>query len=580
MQTTIGTTFLNTKVTLHRFFDKSVGRDVHAVYHQDYRHCFLAEYPTSQYAYPRASGNMADDGCSYYQPHHYWSTSRSNWPAVLFQYEADVSLRNRSTPGNLVTQEGWLVLDLNSKPVKNFRMPLALSSKPEPYLLEAIARENYDQDIGVQDLRARMPGFLVNVSKFRSLSFPFCHAPRANGKLKLPRHVAVRRRYLNGVMLTSKFTQGVDKIRTGTISMARARFRLSAGLISWSGKVGSCAMKDYLDALLPPECRATNSTRDFRNLHPHEVEEMKLFNVGCFPNKARAGNKDFSDEKKQQLFEKASEKYRQKRKAFDGSTQFTPTFYKVQQVRAQREGRSDLIQNDSQQSDEESHRDVEEYEEEEYHDEELDHDDMGEYEDEDEGRSDLIQNDSQQSDEESLRDVEEYEDEDDHDMDSDADYQEFVPPTPEKVIDFRELCPTTYLQIDLISMMLEPSRLQFFYMTGVTPPVRASNENYLTLYNRLQSAFNNEIMKAEVEDYNNTLIGLTAFTDQEWTWNRPWCSEAFGTQPGRDEVSVKILEIKHELTAGQISEAPESMAAGEMTIQAIESLDFSMDNGI
>ena len=496
---------------------------------------------------------MADDGCSYYQPHHYWSTSRSNWPAVLFQYEADVSLRNRSTPGNLVTQEGWLVLDLNSKPVKNFRMPLALSSKPEPYLLEAIARENYDQDIGVQDLRARMPGFLVN---------------------------------------------GVDKIRTGTISMARARFRLSAGIISWSGKIGSDAMKDYLDALLPPECLRTNSTRDFRNLHPHEVEEMKLFNVGCFPNKARAGNKDFSDEKKQQLFDKAAEKYRQKRKAFDGSTQFTPTFYKVQQVRAQREGRSNLIENDSQQSDEESHRDVEEYEEEEYHGEELDHDDMGEYEDEDEGRSDLIQNDSQQSDEESHRDVEEYEeeeyhdeeldhddmgeyeDEDDHDMDSDADYQESVPPTPEKVIDFRELCPTTYLQIDLISMMLEPSRLQFFYMTGVTPPVRASNENYLTLYNRLQSAFNNEIMEAEVEDYNNTLIGLTAFTDQEWTWNGPWCSEAFGTQPGRDEVSVKILEIKHELTAGHISEAPESMAAGEMTIQAIESLDFSMDNGI
>ena len=106
MDKTTGTTFLNTEVPLYKYYDKSVGHFVRAVYHQDYRHCFLAEYPTSEYAYPRASGNMADDGCAYYQPHHYWSPSRSNWPEVLFQYEPDISKRARSTPGNLVTQEG------------------------------------------------------------------------------------------------------------------------------------------------------------------------------------------------------------------------------------------------------------------------------------------------------------------------------------------------------------------------------------------------------------------------------------------------------------------------------------------
>ena len=440
---------------------------------------------------------MADDGCSYYRPHHYWSTNRSNWPAVLFQYEPDISVRGRTRPGQLITREGWLVLDLNSKPVKDFRMPFALSSRPEPYLLEAIIRQNYDRDMQVQDLRARMPGVLVN---------------------------------------------GVDNIRTGTISMAMNRYRMSAGLISWSAKIGSAAIKDYLDALLPPTCLATNSTKGFRNLHPHEVAEMKLINAGCFPNKARPSNKNLSDENKLKVFEQVAEKYRQKRKAFDGSTQFTSTFYKVQKVRAQREGRlfSDSVENDSQHSDEENYHDAGEYENEGDHDEEPD-----------------------------------------LDMTPDADHQASITHTVE-AIDFRALRPTTYLQIDLISMILEPSRLQFFYMTGATPPPRASSENYLTQYNRLQSALNNEITKAGVENYNGTLIGLTEFTDKEWTWNGPWCSEAFGTELQRDQVSAKILEIKQELAAKEISlevdaaeeGALEPMAAGEMAIEDIESLDF------
>ena len=430
---------------------------------------------------------MADDGCSYYQPHHYWSKDRSNWPAVLFQYEPDISLRGRNMPGQLVTREGWLVLDLNSKPVKDFQMPFALSSRSEPWLLEAIMRENYDRDIQVQDLRARMPGILVN---------------------------------------------GADKIRSGTLSMAMSRFRLSAGLISWQGKIGSDAMKDYLDALLPPQCLATNSTQAFRMLYPHEVEEMKLINAGCFPNKARAGNKDFSDSRKQQVFERGAEKYRRKRKAFDGSTEFTSTFYKVQKGRAQREGRlySDSVETDSQYSDIENHHGAREYENE-----------------------------------------EDYEEAPDLDMDSDADHMASVPHTPEKAIDFRELCPTTHLQIDLISMMLEPSRLQYFYMTGLTAPSRASSESYLTQYDRLQSALNVEIMEAGVEDYKATLIGLTVFTDQEWTWNGPWCSEAFGTLPDQDQISAKVLAVKQELAGEEISIEVEAM-----TTEEIQSIDFSM----
>ena len=486
METKIGTTFRNTKVTLHQYYNQSVGHDVSAVYHQDYRHVYLQEYPPSYYAHGRASGNMDDDGCSYYRPHHYWSMDRSDWPPVLFQYEARISVRGRNKPGQLVTPEGWLVLDLNSKPVKDFRMPFALSSKPEPYLLEAIMRENYDGDMQVQDLRARMPGILVN---------------------------------------------GADKIRTGTISMAMSRFRLTAGLISWQGKIGSDAMKDYLDALLPPHCLAANSTQDFRNLYPHEVEEMKLINAGCFPNKQRADNRDFSDSRKQQVFETVAERYRRKRRAFDGSTEFTSTFYKVQKARAEREGRSNSdMETDSQDSDKENHHDAREY-------------DSGE----------------------------EYEEAPDIDMDSDADYIESVPHTPETVIDFRELCPTTHLQIDLISMMLEPSRLQYFFMTGLTAPPRASCESYLTQYDRLQSALNIEIREAGVEDYKATLIGLTVWTDQEWTWNGPWCSEAFGTLPDQDQVSAKVLAVKDELAGEEISTEVEAM-----TTEEIESIDYSL----
>ena len=319
----------------------------------------------------------------------------------------------------------------------------------------------------------------------------------------------------------------------------RNRFRISAGLISWQAKIGSDAMKDYLDALLPPICLATNSTRPFRNLHAHEIEEIKCLNAGCFPNKARAANRDCSEANKQKIFHEAAEKYRRKRKAFDGSTQFTSTFYRVQQVRAQREGRPNSIEHDS-------------YEEIEGEEDELDLDMSPD-------------TDSQAS----VPDTEEIYHELDLDTSPNAESQASVPDTAEKVIDFRELCPTTYSQIDLISIMLEPSRLQFFYMTGVTAPSRSSCESYRMQYDRLQSALNNAIVKAGVEDYNCTLIGLTDFTDEKWTWNGPWCLEAFGTEPERDQISVKIVAIKQELAAATLE---------PMEVADIEALDFSIAN--
>ena len=222
-----------------------------------------------------------------------------------------------------------------------------------------------------------------------------------------------------------------------------------------------------------------------------------------------------------------------------------------------------------------------------------------------EGRpySGLVGNNPQHSDEENHLDAGEYEDEEDHeelldfDMNSDANSQASSPETAETVIDFRELRPTTYFQIDLISMMLEPSRLQFFYMTGTAPPPRASSESYLTQYSQLQSALNSEIKNAKVEDYAGNLIGLVEWTSETWTWNGPWCLEAFGPEPCEDQVSRRVNAIMHfgvgtaeqenersEISSRETSpdvkaveEGPmETMVAGEMAIEDIESMDFSL----
>ena len=122
----------------------------------------------------------------YYDRHHTWGADRRDWPDALFRYMPDIAQRGKVKVGPVYTQEGWLVVDLKSKPLLNFRMPMTLSSKAEPWLLEALMRENYGSNIKLWDLRARMPGTPVK-----------------------------------------------DEIKVSNLSMALTRFRLQAGCLSW-----------------------------------------------------------------------------------------------------------------------------------------------------------------------------------------------------------------------------------------------------------------------------------------------------------------------------------------------------------
>ena len=257
----------------------------------------MTNYPSTLYVYPRQAGKRKDDGTCYYDRHYSWGSARDEWPDLCFQYLPDYDRKSNTKPGQLFTQEGWLVLDLYRKPIYDFRMPLALSSKTESFLLEAMLRDNYDLGIQVQDIRARMPG-----------------------------------------------DQRKDGIRSATLSMQMSRWRAIAGCISWApGRTASDTIRHYLDALLPQECLEANSTRGFRDLFPFEVQEMSLLNVGNFPQKARTANRNFSDKNKhkQKKFAEAVKKYEKLRMAHDGRDELTEAYHKAVATRAEREGRQD-----------------------------------------------------------------------------------------------------------------------------------------------------------------------------------------------------------------------------------------------
>jgi len=259
------TTIMNTPVELVTYYDKAERQNYLAIYHDDYRHVWIAQNPPSLYAHSRMQGERAkNDTTCYYEPHHNWGEQRGDWPDSLFQYEPPYRPRLKKQPDWLYTSEGWLVLDSKRQPMRDYKMPLTLASICDDFVCEAIMRDNYHEHILVQDLLARMPGKTVN---------------------------------------------GREPHRVGTVSMRMNRFRDGACCITWAPKVGSEAKKAYMDSILPEACKKANSTREFRSLHAHEIAKMEMINVGQFPNKARQGKKDFSEANR-------NAKYQEKRKKF------------------------------------------------------------------------------------------------------------------------------------------------------------------------------------------------------------------------------------------------------------------------
>lgn len=65
------------------------------------------------------------------------------------------------------------------------------------------------------------------------------------------------------------------------------RFRLRAGMISWTERIGTDAMVDFLEKNLSEDCKKENTTKGFRDLYPNEQARILTTNLGKFPNRSR-----------------------------------------------------------------------------------------------------------------------------------------------------------------------------------------------------------------------------------------------------------------------------------------------------
>ena len=131
------------------------------------------------------------------------------------------------------------MLDFKGNPIKDYpEIPPTCSSEIEGALLEAIIRSN--PAIDNKDFQARM----------------------------MKEHA----------------------INISTISMRRTRFRDIAACLSWTTRAGTETVKSYLDSRLPAVCKATNSTKSFRDLSKREIEAMHNDNVGRWPERTRYVN--------------------------------------------------------------------------------------------------------------------------------------------------------------------------------------------------------------------------------------------------------------------------------------------------
>ena len=198
---------------------------------------------------------------------------------VLKQYEPRNNYFHKEKPGPWITPRGRVVLDINDNPVLAYdELPATISSEIEAEFLIAFHRLNHH--ISMPDIRARM-------------------MRNPTGK---------------------PYTEDKDPIRTGNLSMRMTRYRERAGMFSWTKRAGTTKIKSYIDTLLPRYCRAANSIANFRDLHPHEIAKMRLILVGKHPERTR-GEKDYSKERKQKLYNEQLRRYQALKARFDQEQQ-------------------------------------------------------------------------------------------------------------------------------------------------------------------------------------------------------------------------------------------------------------------
>ena len=155
----------------------------------------------------------------------------------MYQYKQ--TTKNRSVKAPIWIFEDKVVIDFKSDAVLAYpEMPSTCSSAMEGWELEAIARTNLA--ITMKDFIARMP---------------------------------VR-----------------DQPKPNALSMRRNRFRWHHGLSTWGSRGGTAPINDFMDAFHPEVCKAQNSIRFSRDLHPDEYDQLKEINKGKFPERKRKGS--------------------------------------------------------------------------------------------------------------------------------------------------------------------------------------------------------------------------------------------------------------------------------------------------
>ncbi|KAL8752793.1 MAG: hypothetical protein Q9184_005622 [Pyrenodesmia sp. 2 TL-2023] len=161
--------------------------------------------------------------------------SRDQYPPINFVLDR----KDYTHPNYEVTAwryNGYLVLDLSRKPIRNFRhLPYTISSRIPGGHIEALMR--FDDRVDYADIRARMPP-TVTVSQ--------------NGKAveKPLKHVRA-------------------------LSAATQKYREMAGCPSWYDEPEGEALNNYVKSILPKDCFAMNSTRSFRNLSQDEINALQ-----------------------------------------------------------------------------------------------------------------------------------------------------------------------------------------------------------------------------------------------------------------------------------------------------------------
>lgn len=343
--------------------------------------------------YPRDAGTLLSDVTAFHKAQQDWGFERHQRPEILHQYQK-AGHKNPTYAVPIWVYNGNIVLDHEDHPILAFRnMPATISTKVEGGLQEAITRE--DSRIDVKDFRARM-----------------MENPRSKGKRRLTRP------------------------SLSAISMRRSRFRWRAGYLSWTTRTGSQDIKEYLDSLLPDECKLSNSTKGFRDLKRSEVKMMTEKNRG--KHLKRAGPRSITAEKR---------------------TKMDAAFYKsIQDAKAQEE----YVEAEE----EYSFQDDEDYEYDGPEDEYLGFEDLPGYS--------------------TVEDLQEYypgadDSESNHEDDTLEPLLRRIPK------DFRFVKPKSEADGHIIFHSMQPTRLQFHQLTGLAPRVHCAKTSYAKQWAYLHS---------------------------------------------------------------------------------------------